>query len=156
MGEKKERKKKISDILTGTQVIALGFLAVILAGTLLLMLPCMNRNGVWTSFVDALFMSTTSVCVTGLTLVTDFAYWTIFGQIVILVLIQIGGIGVVAMTILLLMIFKKKVSLKRISGGNGIEEPPVPIPNTEVKLNCVDGTWRATSRESRTLPDFFF
>ena len=49
-----------------------------------------------------------------------------------------------------------KVSLKRISGGNGIEEPPVPIPNTEVKLNCVDGTWRATSRESRTLPDFFF
>ena len=51
---------------------------------------------------------------------------------------------------------KKKVSLKRISGGNGIEEPPVPIPNTEVKLNCVDGTWRATSRESRTLPDFFF
>ncbi len=42
---------------------------------------------------------------------------------------------------------------KRRSGGNGVEEPPVPIPNTEVKLNCVDGTWRATSRESRTLPD---
>ena len=44
-------------------------------------------------------------------------------------------------------------SKKRKSGGNGVEEPPVPIPNTEVKLNCVDGTWRATSRESRTLPD---
>ena len=112
MSEKKERKKKISDILTGTQVIALGFLAVILVGTLLLMLPCMNRNGVWTSFVDALFMSTTSVCVTGLTLVNIFEYWNILGQIVILILIQIGGIGVVAMTILLLMIFKKKVSLK--------------------------------------------
>ena len=40
------------------------------------------------------------------------------------------------------------------SGGEGIEEPPVPIPNTEVKLNSVDGTWRATSRESRTLPDY--
>ena len=42
---------------------------------------------------------------------------------------------------------------KRKSGGNGIEEPPVPIPNTEVKLNYVDGTWRATARESRALPD---
>ena len=41
------------------------------------------------------------------------------------------------------------------SGGDSIEVPPVPIPNTEVKLNCVDGTWRATSRESRTLPDLF-
>ena len=46
---------------------------------------------------------------------------------------------------------KKK---RRKSGGDGIEEPPVPIPNTEVKLNSVDGTWRATSRESRTLPDY--
>ena len=45
---------------------------------------------------------------------------------------------------------------KRESGGNGIEDPPVPIPNTEVKLNCVDGTWRATARESRSLPDYFF
>lgn len=42
---------------------------------------------------------------------------------------------------------------ERKSGGNGIEDPPVPIPNTEVKLNCVDGTWRVTARESRTLPD---
>ena len=40
------------------------------------------------------------------------------------------------------------------SGGKGVEDPPVPIPNTEVKLNCVDGTWRVTARESRTLPDF--
>ena len=45
---------------------------------------------------------------------------------------------------------------ERESGGNGIEDPPVPIPNTEVKLNCVDGTWRVTARESRTLPDYFF
>ena len=42
------------------------------------------------------------------------------------------------------------------SGGDGIEEPPVPIPNTEVKLNSVDGTWWVTARESRTLPDYFF
>ena len=112
MNRKKEEKKKIGDIFTSTQVIALGFLAVIAVGTLLLMLPCMNRSGQWTSFVDALFMSTTSVCVTGLSLVNIYEYWNIFGQVVILILIQIGGIGVVAMTILLLMIFKKKVTLK--------------------------------------------
>ena len=46
-----------------------------------------------------------------------------------------------------------KKNVREKSGGDGIEEPPVPIPNTEVKLNSVDGTWRATSRESRTLPD---
>lgn len=108
----KKAKKQIGDIFTGTQVIALGFLAVILVGTLLLMLPCMTRSGEGTAFVDALFMSTTSVCVTGLSLVNIYEYWNIFGQIVILILIQIGGIGVVAMTILLLMIFKKKVTLK--------------------------------------------
>ena len=44
---------------------------------------------------------------------------------------------------------------RKESGGNGKEDPPVPIPNTEVKLNCVDGTWRVTARESRTLPDYF-
>lgn len=112
MEERKRTKKGIGDVLTGTQVIALGFLGVIFIGTLFLMLPCMNRSGVWTPFTDALFMSTTSVCVTGLTLVNIFEYWNIFGQVVILLLIQIGGIGVVAMTILLLMIFKKKVTLK--------------------------------------------
>lgn len=112
MEHKVGKKRKIGDVLTGTQVIALGFLSVILAGALLLMLPCMSRSGQWTSFVDALFMSTTSVCVTGLTLVNIYEYWNIFGQIVILILIQIGGIGVVALTILLLMIFRKKVTLK--------------------------------------------
>lgn len=98
--------------LTGTQVIAAGFLAAILVGALLLCLPCMNRQGKWTPFVDALFMSTTSVCVTGLTLVNVFEYWNFFGQLVILLLIQIGGIGVVALGILFLMILGKKVSLR--------------------------------------------
>lgn len=111
--EKEQRNhKKFGDDLSGTQMIALGFLGVILAGALLLTLPCMNREGIWTPFVDALFMSTTSVCVTGLTLVNVYEYWNIFGQIVILLLIQIGGIGVVAMSILFMMIFRKKVSLK--------------------------------------------
>lgn len=112
MEEEVLKKKKTGDALNGTQIIALGFLGVILVGTFLLMLPCMSRSGQWTPFVDALFMSTTSVCVTGLTLVNLYEYWNIFGQAVILLLIQIGGIGVVALTILLLLIFRRKVTLK--------------------------------------------
>lgn len=112
MKNEKRIRKKLTDHLSGTQMIALGFLTVILVGTLLLMLPCMNREGVWTPFVDAMFMSTTSVCVTGLTLVNIYEYWNIFGQIIILILIQIGGVGVVTMSILVMMIFRKKVSLK--------------------------------------------
>ena len=110
--EKNKGKGRILERLSGTQVIALGFLAVIIAGTGLLMLPCMNRAGVWTSFVEALFMSTTSVCVTGLSLVNIFEYWNFWGQLVILILVQIGGIGVVAMSVLVMMIFRKKVTLK--------------------------------------------
>ena len=57
---------------------------------------------------------------------------------------------------LVLRVQKATLEKRKESGGNGIEDPPVPIPNTEVKLNCVDGTWRVTARESRTLPDYFF
>jgi trk system potassium uptake protein TrkH len=109
--EKCIQERKDSSLST-TQVIAIGFLAVILAGTFLLMLPCMNRFGQWTSFLDALFMSTTSVCVTGLSLVNIYEYWNFAGQAVILVLIQIGGIGVVALATLFLMLLGKKVTLK--------------------------------------------
>ena len=109
---KRQTEKKKENKLTSTQLIAFGFLAVILLGTVLLMLPCMNRSGQWTPFVDALFMATTSVCVTGLSLVNVYQYWTLPGQMVILLLIQIGGIGVVALATLFFMIMGKKVTLK--------------------------------------------
>lgn len=108
--QQKNRKKENS--LTGTQIIAVGFLAVILVGAILLTLPCMTKTGEWTPFLDALFMSTTSVCVTGLTLVNIYEYWNTLGQFVILILIQIGGIGVVSLTMLFFMIMRKKVTLK--------------------------------------------
>lgn len=110
--EKKKQQKMRFNGLSSTQIIAFGFLGVILIGAFLLMLPCMNRTGQWTSFVDALFMSTTSVCVTGLSLVNVYEYWNFTGQLVILILIQIGGIGVVSMAILFLVLIGKKVSLK--------------------------------------------
>lgn len=77
------------------RVIILGFMLVILTGSLLLMLPIASQQGVRTPFLDALFTSTSAVCVTGLILYDTATYWSNFGQLVILLLIQIGGLGVV-------------------------------------------------------------
>ncbi len=71
---------------------------VILAGSLLLMLPCSTREAGGASFTDALFTSTSAVCVTGLVVHDTVTYWSLFGQAVILVLIQIGGMGVVTVS----------------------------------------------------------
>ena len=85
------KKKK----LTSFQIIVLGFSGVILLGTIFLMLPLSSREGSVTPFLDALFTSTSAVCVTGLVLHDTAAYWSVFGQFVILLLIQIGGMGVI-------------------------------------------------------------
>ena len=77
------------------QVIIAGFLLVILVGSVLLMLPISTQEGISTPFLDALFTSTSAVCVTGLVLHDTALYWSLFGQFVIIVLIQIGGLGVV-------------------------------------------------------------
>lgn len=97
---------------TTTQIIALGFLLTILIGTGLLLLPIATVKGEATSILDALFTATTSVCVTGLTVVTTTTHWTIFGKLVILFLIQVGGLGVVSITTLLMLLFRQKITLK--------------------------------------------
>lgn len=94
-----------------TQIIALGFLGLILVGSFLLMLPISSNSGQWTSFVDALFMATTSTCVTGLVTVNTLAYWSTFGHVVILCLIQLGGLGVVTFSTMFLMIIGQRISL---------------------------------------------
>lgn len=104
-------KKKLKK-LSATQIILLGFLGIILMGSLLLMLPVAAKSGQSTAYVDALFTSTTSVCVTGLTTLVTLEHWSLFGQIVILVLIQFGGLGVVTVATALLLILGKKVTLK--------------------------------------------
>lgn len=98
---------------TTTRIIALGFLGAIAIGTLLLMLPISATSGEVTNFVDSLFTATTSVCVTGLVTVPTYAHWTIFGQIIIAVLAQIGGLGVITFTMLFLMALGKKIGLKQ-------------------------------------------
>lgn len=77
------------------QIIILGFLLVILLGSFVLMLPAATQDGTGSSFLDALFTATSAVCVTGLVIHDTAAYWSEFGQAVILLLIQIGGLGVV-------------------------------------------------------------
>lgn len=101
--------------LTSFQIIILGFSGVILLGTFLLMLPISSREGLATPFGDALFTSTSAVCVTGLVVHDTASYWSIFGQCVLLVLIQIGGMGVITVAVALAIISGKKISLMQRS-----------------------------------------
>jgi trk system potassium uptake protein TrkH len=97
--------------LTTTQIIILGFLLVILIGAVLLTTPMAAADGNATPFIDALFTATTCVCVTGLVTVTTATHWSLFGHIIILIMIQIGGLGVAAMTTVFMMLLGKKLSL---------------------------------------------
>src|SRR5688500_17497590 len=81
------------------------FLVLIGAGTLLLMLPIATSAGTSTRFIDALFTATSAACVTGLTVVDTATHWSPFGQVVILLLIQAGGFGIMAGSTLLLLLF---------------------------------------------------
>ncbi len=104
--------RKIEDRLTYVRIIALGYLVVILAGTSLLMLPISTRAGEKTDFLTALFTATTSTCVTGLVVADTGSHWTSFGHVVILLMIQIGGLGFVTMGVMLAMALKKKITLR--------------------------------------------
>lgn len=101
--------------LTSFQVIIVGFLFVILTGSILLMLPVSSRNGEVTSFLDALFTATSATCVTGLVVYDTATYWSAFGQAVILLLIQIGGMGVVTIAVSLASISGRKIGLMQRS-----------------------------------------
>ncbi|WP_068773945.1 TrkH family potassium uptake protein [Paenibacillus sp. FJAT-26967] len=94
------------------QVLVLGFAGIILIGTLLLMLPVSSVNGQALSFIDAFFTATSATCVTGLVVVDTGTHFTLFGQIVIILLIQIGGLGFMSMATLFAFILRKKISLK--------------------------------------------
>ena len=96
---------------TTTKIIAAGYLVVIALGTLLLMLPFSNREGTATTFMDAWFTATSATCVTGLVTNDTYTFWSEFGQVVILILIQIGGIGFMTIAISALTLTRKKIGL---------------------------------------------
>lgn len=105
--------KKIK--LSYTQIIALGFLAIILLGTVLLCLPISTRSGTITPVHDAFFTATSATCVTGLIAFDTFTHWSLFGQVVIITLIQIGGLGFMTVAILISMFLGRKIGLKERS-----------------------------------------
>lgn len=103
--------KKIKPNFSTTHIIMFSFIVVIIVGAILLTLPISSANGQWTSFVDALFTATTSTCVTGLVVVPTAYHWSTFGHIVILTLIQIGGLGIITVIAGLSVMLHKKFGL---------------------------------------------
>ena len=106
--------KKFSDKNFHTspfQIIMLGFLEVILLGALLLSLPISSASHVWTPFYDSLFTATSATCVTGLVVKDTATYWSVFGKVVIFILIETGGLGVVTVGAMFMLMTKKRFTL---------------------------------------------
>ncbi len=116
------RKHRLSTF----QIIILGFAGVILLGALLLMLPISAADGRVTPFNETLFTATSAVCVTGLVVQDTGSYWSVFGQIVILTLIQIGGLGVVTVAASFALLSGRRISLmQRSTMQDAISAPKV-------------------------------
>lgn len=98
--------------LTYVRIIAMGYLLVIVAGTCLLMLPVASEGGGGTDFLTSLFTATSATCVTGLVVVDTASHWTIFGQVVILLMIQIGGLGFMTMGVVMALWLRKRITLR--------------------------------------------
>ena len=99
--------------LNQVQFIALGFFFIILAGSLILTLPIASRSGEWTPFLDSMFTATSATCVTGLIVYDTFTHWSLFGQLVILLLIQIGGLGFITVGVGFAMAFRRRIGLRQ-------------------------------------------
>ena len=121
--------KKIK--LDSAKLIPISFLFAIIIGTILLMLPIAKAGEGSADITTAFFTSTTSICVTGLVVVDTYAYWSLFGKIVILILIQLGGFGIIAVTSILMLMLKRKMSL---SGALLVHDA--------FNLNSMDGVFR--------------
>ena len=108
----KKRNMLRNKRFTPVQIIAMGFAAIILIGAFLLSLPIATIDGVKTPFIDCIFTSTSAVCVTGLVTVDTGTYWSYFGKTVIMLLIQIGGLGFMSFATLIALIAGKRITLK--------------------------------------------
>lgn len=97
--------------LSAVQVLALGFLLIIFVGGSLLSLPFFSKNGEATPFIDALFTATSAVCVTGLTTLNTAMHWNPAGQLLIMILIEIGGLGFMSLPVVLYFVMRKKITL---------------------------------------------
>lgn len=99
--------------LSGVQVLSLGFAIVILIGAIFLSLPISSTSGKATNFLDALFTSTSAVCVTGLITLDTGTYFNMFGQTVIMLLIEIGGLGFMSFATFIAVLLGKKNNIEK-------------------------------------------
>lgn len=112
MVKKKYSVKQRFLAVSFTRVIAAGYFILLLIGTFLLMLPVASKTGTWTSFFDALTTATSSSCVTGLIVFDTFSHWSLFGQIVLLCLIQVGGLGYMTLITVFSMLIGRKIGIR--------------------------------------------
>ncbi|MGL4363439.1 MAG: TrkH family potassium uptake protein [Cellulosilyticaceae bacterium] len=112
MARQTESRNIFKTTLGPSQILAGGFLAVITVATILLMLPISTQSGESTSLIDALFTSTSAVCVTGLVVVNTFEHWSVFGKTIILLCIQIGGLGFMSLVSMIFIVMGRKITLK--------------------------------------------
>lgn len=110
--KKKSKIKQFMSQRSPTEVLVFGFAVVILFGAVLLTLPIATQSGVSANFVDALFTSTSCVCVTGLVVVDTGTYWSVFGQVVIICLIQVGGLGFMSFATMFFVLAGKRITIK--------------------------------------------
>ncbi len=126
MSENRKPKFNIWRSVSPMKLILGGYLAIILAGAVLLALPAATREPGGTPFSDCFFTATSATCVTGLVRYDTFTHWSLFGQLVILGLIQIGGLGFVTVAILLMVVTKRKIGLNQRSlMQNSISAPQI-------------------------------
>ena len=98
--------------LSAVQILVIGFVILILIGGILLSLPISSASGKSTDFLDALFTSTSAACVTGLITLDTGTYWSHFGQVVIMLLIEVGGLGFMSFATFFALILGKKITLR--------------------------------------------
>lgn len=108
----KKKRRLINIHLSTTQIIVNGFFLAIMIGTALLTLPISSADGSFTPVIDAMFTATTSICVTGLTTVATYSHWSPFGKTIVLLLIQLGGLGVVCFAVTVMLILGKRITMK--------------------------------------------
>ena len=112
--------RKISDVhrnlddkrISPTGIIVMGYLLIILIGTLILMLPVSSKSGETAGFLTSLFTATSATCVTGLTVVNTYSHWTLVGQVTIIALIQCGGLGFMAFATVFSLVLHRRISLR--------------------------------------------
>lgn len=124
--DKKQEHPRKKSRLTTTRTVTLGFVLAILAGSLILTLPISSAKGTWTPYIDALFTSTTSFCVTGLVTVPTFSHWSAFGKVMVALMIQLGGLGIYTAMILTMTFIGKRITLKErvmIQESYNLESP---------------------------------